>query len=360
MADAVNAPPVLSADLQLRLGLLDLQVRLTLTEGEVTAVLGPNGAGKTTLLRALAGLQQIDEGSISLDGDPVDDPEIDLFVPPNDRSVGVVFQEYLLFPTMSVLENVAFGLRARGMARAEARRRAGEVLERMGVGGYGRSRPHELSGGQAQRVALARALVTEPRLLLLDEPLAALDVERRAQVRTELRRDLARFPGAALVVTHDPLEAVVLADRLVVLEDGRVTQQGTPEQVTARPATRYVAELAGVNLLLGAATSDHVVRLLGGHELTVADPLPGRTVSVAVRPRAIALHRQEPEGSPRNCWPGTVADLQADQDRVRVRLDGPVPVVAEVTPAAVTELDLRPGAEVWASVKAVDLTAYER
>ncbi len=356
----MTAPPVVSADVQIHLGLLDLRVQLALAEGEVAALLGPNGAGKTTLLRALAGLQPIDAGSIWLDGDPVDDPEIDRFVPPHERSVGVVFQDHLLFPTMSVLENVAFGLRARGMAAAAARREAGDLLERMGVSVYGRARPRELSGGQAQRVALARALVTGPRLLLLDEPLAALDVERRAQVRTELRRDLERFPGAALVVTHDPVDAVVLADRLVVVEGGRVTQQGTPDEVTARPATRYVAELAGVNLLLGAAVDDHVVRLSGGHELTVADPLPGRTVSVAVRPRAVALHRQRPEGSPRNCWPGTVADLQADPDRVRVRLEGPVPVVAEVTPAAVVELDLRPGTEVWASVKAVDLTAYER
>ena len=203
--------------------------------------------------------------------------------------------------------------------------------------------PATLSGGQAQRVALARALATDPRLLLLDEPLAALDASTRLTVRTELRRHLATFAGARLLVTHDPVDAIVLADRLVIVERGRVTQTGTPADVTARPASRYVAQLVGINLLHGTAAGDRTVRLDTGATLTVADPLPGRDVAVAIRPQAIALHRHQPDGSPRNTWAATVADLEADRDRVRVTLDGPVPLTAEVTPAAVAELELAPG-----------------
>jgi molybdate transport system ATP-binding protein len=261
---------------------------------------------------------------------------------------------------MSALENVAFGLRARGVPKAQARARAEGWLERVDLADHAAARPRALSGGQAQRVALARALATEPRVLLLDEPLAALDAGARLHVRAELRRHLASFGGARLIVTHDPVDAMVLADRLVVIERGQVTQTGTAADVTRRPRSRYVAELVGVNLLHGVAAGEHAVRLAGGVELVVADPLPGHDVDVALRPQAVALHRGQPEGSPRNTWPATVADLEAARDRVRVQLDGSIPLVAEVTPAAVADLDLVPGAAVWASVKAVDLTAYER
>ena len=209
-------------------------------------------------------------------------------------------------------------------------------------------------------MALARALATDPRVLLLDEPLAALDAGARLRVRTELRRHLATFAGARLLVTHDPVDALVLADRLVIVEEGRITQRGSPAEVTARPGSRYVAELVGINLLHATAVGDRTVRLDTGAELTVADPIPGPDLAVAIRPRAIALHRHQPDGSPRNVWPATVADLEADRDRVRVSLAGPVPATAEITPAAVADLDLAAGTPVWASVKAVDLTAYER
>ena len=247
------------------------------------------------------------------------------------------------------------------------------------------ARPAALSGGQSQRVALARALATEPRVLLLDEPLAALDARTRPRTRAELRRHLATFPGARLLVTHDPVDALVLADRLVVLEAGRVTQVGTTADVARRPRSRYVAQLVGLNLLHGSAADDRAVRLGGGTELVVAEPVPAVEVAVAVRPQAVAVHRTEPEGSARNAWPAVVADLEADHDRVRVVLEararapadlggigrdggevggddvgGGDTIVAEVTPAAVADLDLVPGAHVWASVKAVDLTVYER
>jgi molybdate transport system ATP-binding protein len=351
---------VLDASIDLRLGDFRLDLHVHVDDGEVVALLGPNGAGKTTVLRAVAGLQPIDRGRIELDGQVLDDPDSDTFVPSDRRPIGVVFQDYLLFPRLTALDNVAFGLRARGMTKADARARAHGWLDRLGLGPQARAKPRTLSGGQAQRVALARALATDPRLLLLDEPLAALDAGTRLHVRTELRHHLATFHGARLLITHDPVDALVLADRLVIVEGGRVTQTGTPATVTARPATPYVAQLVGINLLHGTATDDHTVRLATGATLTVADPVPGTEVLIAVRPQAIALHRHQPDGSPRNAWHATITDLEADHDRVRVTLDGPIPITAEVTPAAIAELELGPDVPVWASVKATELTTYER
>jgi molybdate transport system ATP-binding protein len=349
---------VLEVDCSVQVGTLALDVSLSVADGEVVALLGPNGAGKSTALRAVAGLQPIDRGTIRLDGATLDDPATGEFVPPEHRPIGLVFQDHVLFPRMSALENVAFGLRARGVARAEAREAAAAWLDRFGISDHA-ARPSALSGGQSQRVALARTLATEPRLLLLDEPLASLDASIRGHVRSELRRQLATFGGGRLLVTHDPLDALVLADRLVVLEQGSVTQTGTAAEVALRPRTRYVADLLGVCLIDAESDGDHAVKLASGARLTVADPVPGSRIAVAVRPRAVSLHRHRPEGSARNVWPATVRAVEAEHDRVRVGLDGPVPVTAEVTPAAVAELGLAPGAEVWASIKAVDLTCYE-
>jgi molybdate transport system ATP-binding protein len=351
---------MLEATFELTLGALDLRVELEVADGEVVALLGPNGAGKTTALRAVAGLQPVDGGRIVLDGTVLDDPAAGVLVPPEARPIGVVFQDYLLFPRLSALENVAFGLRSRRTPKAAARATARAWLERLDLGGHAADRPAALSGGQQQRVALARALAVEPRLLLLDEPLAALDASTRVHLRAELRRHLASFPGGRLLVTHDPVDAVVLADRLVVLESGRITQTGTVAEVTRRPSSRYAADLVGINLLHGVARGERTVRVLGGFELVVADPLPASSVAVAIRPRAVALHAHRPDGSPRNTWEATVTDVQDDRDRVRVQLRGPVELVAEVTPAAVAELALRSGSTVWASVKAVDVVAYER
>ena len=350
---------MLDARIALTVGDLDLDVALDAAPGEVVALLGPNGAGKTTVVRTLAGLRAVDRGRIVLDDVVLDDPDAGVHVPAEERGVGVVFQDHLLFPRMDVLANVAFGLRSRGVPRTEAHDRAMAWLDRVGLTGRAHDRPGALSGGQAQRVALARALVTDPRLLLLDEPLSALDATTRVQVRTELRHHLTSFDGARLLVTHDPIDALVLADRLVILEDGRTTQVGTPAEVTARPRSRYVADLVGINLLRGAPVPGPGVRLASGFELRVADAVPvADEVAVALRPRAVALHRRRPEGSPRNTWAATVADLEADRDRIRVTLAGPVPVTAEVTAGAVAELDLVPGAEVWASVKATEVDVY--
>lgn len=346
----------LDAHLVRALGAFRLDVALTVAPGDVVAVLGPNGAGKSSTFRALAGLLALEAGHVRLDGEVLDDPATGRFVPPERRPVAVVFQDYLLFPHLSVLENVAFGLRARGTPARAARARAAGWLERVGLADKAALRPGTLSGGQAQRVALARALVTEPRLLLLDEPLAALDAGTRNEVRRDLRRHLASVGGVRLLVTHDPVDAYALADRVVILEGGTVVQQGSLAEVTARPRSRYIADLVGVNLLSGRRDGDALVTAAGGR-IVPADAPEGDGFAV-IQPHAVALYRTPPEGSPRNVWRAVVGDIDQRLDRVRVRLDGPVALVAEITPAALTSLGLRPGDEVHASVKATEIATY--
>ncbi|MFS8477683.1 MAG: ABC transporter ATP-binding protein [Micromonosporaceae bacterium] len=344
------------ADIAVRLGDFRLDVSLRVAAGEVVALLGPNGAGKTTALRALAGLRPLDAGRIALGDTVLDDPAAGVFVPPDRRPVGVVFQDYLLFPHLSVMDNVAFGLRCRGARRAEARRAAVEWLDRVGLAAQAARRPRDLSGGQAQRVALARALAVHPRLLLLDEPLAALDARIRLETRAHLQRRLRDQQAATLLVTHDPLDAMVLADRVVVVEDGRVVQEGDAAEITRRPRTDYVARLAGLNLYRGTGDGGHVV-LPGGVALAVADPVTGPAF-VAFPPTAVALFRTRPDGSPRNTWPARVDGMERHGSHIRVHLDGPVPVAADVTPPAAADLALAPGTDVWVAVKATETSAY--
>jgi len=348
---------IVDADLQVSLGSLELSVALALEAGEVVAVLGPNGAGKTTLLRILAGLQRVGTGHVAIDGQRVDDPRSGQFVPPEKRPIGVVFQDYLLFPHLTVLENVAFGPRSKGMARSVARQRAQWWLDRVNLGELADRKPRTISGGQAQRTALARALSTEPRLLLLDEPFAALDAGTRVALRRDLRGHLAEFEGATVLVTHDALDALALADRVVILEEGSVTQAGTIDEITTRPRSRYVAELIGVNLWAGDARGTTIE--LGNHRGRVisADPAEG-PVLVMIEPHAVTLHRDRPEGSARNEWLGEITGFDLMGSRVRVHLEGEVPLTAEVTPAAVAALDLVEGASVWASVKATEVVVY--
>jgi molybdate transport system ATP-binding protein len=346
----------LQAKVRRQLGPLDLDIELDVAAGETVAILGPNGAGKTTLLRCLAGLEPIDAGRIALDDTVWDEPETRVFVPPEHRSVGFGFQDYVLFPHLSARDNVAFGLRSRGVARGEARRRADDWLARVGLADVAGTRPDALSGGQAQRVALARALATDPRVLLLDEPLAALDASSRGEVRRDLRAHLGEFAGVRLLVTHDPIDAATLADRLVIVEGGRVVQTGSLAEITARPRSRYVAELVGVNLLLGVAR-EREIALEGGGMLVAPSAATGAVFAV-VRPQAVALHRERPAGSPRNVWPVRIASVELLGDRVRVRVDGPPALVAEVTPAALHELGLVEGVEVWASVKATEVDVF--
>jgi molybdate transport system ATP-binding protein len=348
VADGVS----LDAHLIVRRRGFTLDVGLTVQPGEVVALLGPNGAGKTTALRALAGLTALDGGHIRLDGRRLDDP----FTPPEHRRIGVVFQDYLLFPHMSAVDNVAFGPRCRGVPRRAAREIAQDWLNRVGLAEHARKRPRELSGGQAQRVALARALATDPRLLLLDEPLAALDARTRLVTRADLRGHLAAHRGPTVLVTHDPLDAMMLADRLVIVEDGTVVQSGDAASVTSRPRTDYVARLVGLNLYRGRSAGT-VVQLPGGFRVTTATALNGEAF-VAFPPSAVALFAARPDGSPRNTWPAVVESVSRHGDNLRIDLRGPIPVAADVTPAAAVQLGLAPGREVWAALKANEAISY--
>jgi len=343
----------LEADVVVRRGALEVRAALSVERGETVAVVGPNGAGKSTLLRCLAGLLPIEEGTISVDGTVLDDPSLDVLVAPEHRSFGVVFQDHLLFPHLTALDNVAFGLRARGVRRSEARATSAEWLERLGLGSCSSSLPAALSGGQAQRVALARALATQPRVLLLDEPLAALDASTRVAVRTELRRHLESFDGMRVLVTHDPVDANALADRVVVLEAGRVVQQGALAEVAASPRSRFVADLVGVNLVEGVVGGGVLVTAAGAR-VVIADAVDGPALAV-IRPHSVVVSRRAEEGSARNRWAATIASIDRRGDRARLVLEGELPLLADITVDALEQLGLRPGDEVHAAVKATDI-----
>jgi len=350
----------LIVDAEVRRGSFTLTVTLAAAPGQVLGVLGPNGAGKSTLLSAVAGLTPISAGRITLAGQVMDDAEAGTFVEASGRPVGFVFQNYRLFPHLTVAENVAFSPRARGMGRQAARSTASHWLDRLGLADLANRKPGQLSGGQAQRVALARALAGQPELLLMDEPLSALDAGTRLDVQAELKNHLAAFTGPSLLVTHDPLEALVLADQLIVLEAGRIVQQGTPERIARQPATDYVAKLVGLNLYTGNANGSQVALNAGGSFITANHGVHGE-VLVAVRPSAITVSNQHPQqSSARNAWSARITGLTLLADRVRLDLEGQPPALVDVTPAAVAELSLSPGSQVWLSVKATELEVYTR
>jgi molybdate transport system ATP-binding protein len=345
----------LSADVVVRQGDFVLDVSLEVPDGSTPVIVGPNGAGKSTLLRALAGLVALDAGSIRLDTVVWDDPEASVFVEPEHRSVGMVTQSHALIPHLNAAANVAFGLRARGVDRGTAQRRSLELLNQCGVVEVAQLRPHQLSGGQSQRVALARALAIEPTVLLLDEPLSAVD----AAARSTLRRLLgAAHPAPRVIVSHDPVDGLTLADQLVVIESGSVAQRGTPDELISSPRSEYVAEILGLNPLRGTLRGTQLD--IGGSVLTVgAHRCADGPVIAVIRPRSISLHRERPEGSPRNVWEARIDAIDRATDRVRVRLGAPVPLAVEVTPAGLDALDVRAGDAVWASVKASEISVNE-
>jgi molybdate transport system ATP-binding protein len=345
-----------------------VDVVLGVAAGETVALLGPNGAGKSTVLDAVAGLLRPHAGEVRLGGRALtvaDGGRVSAWVPPHDRGVATLAQEPLLFPHLSVLDNVAFGPRSTGAARRTSRATAARWLAEVGVEHLAARRPAALSGGQAQRVAVARALAAEPQLLLLDEPMAALDVAATPALRQVLARVLA--PRTCVMVTHDVLDALLLADRVLVLEGGRVVEEGPSAAVLARPRSAFAARIAGLNLVAGhwrdgAVQADQPIGAVGGHRVaghpgasTGSAPAEGDRAVAVFRPSAVAVYRHAPGGSPRNALQVVVSELEPRGDQVRVRAGG---LSAEVTVQAAAELDLAPGDRVLFSVKASEVAVH--
>ncbi|HET7068030.1 MAG TPA: ABC transporter ATP-binding protein [Nocardioides sp.] len=328
MSTPASAPLSTETALELDLSVPGrVQATAVAERGQVVAVIGPNGAGKSSLLRAVAGLVPA-EGELRVDGRSWE------LLPVRERAVGMAFQDQLLFPHLTALENVAFGPRTAGASRQDARRTAQDWLDRFGVGELAGRRPRQLSGGQAQRVSIARALATHPRILLLDEPFTGLDVGVAATLRVELSRHLTSYDGVTLLVTHDAIDALTLADVVWVLDAGRLVQVGPPREVAAAPLTRHVARLVGLNVL------------------TEGDRF------WSFSPSAVTVSPAEPSGSARHRWPGRVTSLAPHGDAVRLLVSGEHELLADVTPAAVAELELAPGRQVWLSVKETAVRSY--
>lgn len=343
----------LHAKIALQRGPLPIEVELAVARGETLALVGPNGAGKSTCLNAIAGLVPMSRGAIRLGERWLDGGPDHVATPPEQRGIGLLFQDHLLFPHLSALDNVAYGLVARGTPRAAARAKAAAWLSRVGLADRSAARPRELSGGQAQRVALARALAAEPELLLLDEPLAAVDASARQALRRDLGAHLRDFAGPRIVVTHDATDAFLLADRIAVLEAGRVVQTGTAAEISASPRSRYVADLIGLNFFRGTIR-DGVLQLPNGAQLVVVSAHEG-PAAATLHPRAIALFHERPAGSPRNTWQAPIEALEPSLDSVRVRIGGLAPIVAEVTSGTVATMGLRPGLSVYLAIKATEI-----
>ncbi len=335
----------------------NVDVSLHVEPGETVAVMGPNGAGKSSVVQSLAGLLKPDSGLAVLDGEPLfqlpgDAP--DLWLPPHARGVGLLAQEPLLFPHLTVLDNVAFGPRSRGASRRDSRDAARRWLTEVHAAELARRMPAQLSGGQAQRVALARALATEPALLLLDEPMAALDVNSAPFLRSLLRRVLAG--RRAIIVTHDVLDALMLADRIIVMDGGRIVESGPTAAVLTHPRSAFAASLAGLNVLTGTLDGSTLAMPDGG--LVAGQPaggLGGPEGLAAFPPSAVSVFLAPPAGSPRNCFAVVVDELEPQGGHIRVRAGA---LAADVSAAAVAELGLAPGVEVFFVVKAAEVRLY--
>ncbi|MDQ2884849.1 MAG: ABC transporter ATP-binding protein [Chloroflexota bacterium] len=379
---------MLNVALETRLNTFHLSLSFAAEVGRTTVLLGESGSGKTTVLRLLAGLLSPQSGHIALDQVVYFDGESRVAVPPQERPFGYVFQEYVLFPHLNVFENVAFGLRAQYLPRRIIRQRVGEALERVHLVGLDQRRPAQLSGGQQQRVAIARALALQPKLLLLDEPLSALDVQTRREVRQELRSILADVNITTILVTHQYLEALVFGHQILVLDHGKLVQQGEQRDLLAYPRSSYVAELVGVNFFRGTIVrreSDtlYAIRLQNGAQAvevvaalrergpTEKTPEIGEEAYIIVDPRSITLYPTVPDSSARNVFRGEIVQLlrmgvapgsvDGQDGRVRVSIllnNDTAPLTAEVTEASVARMGLREGQTIHASFKATEASAY--
>jgi molybdate transport system ATP-binding protein len=345
----------LHVELVVRRGEFALDATVDVAPGEVVAVLGRNGSGKSTLLAAIAGLLRPDTGRITLNDRVLTDNAAGVMQPPHRRRIGLLAQQPLLFPHLSVLDNVAFAPRSMGSNRQVAREKAQRYLTEVDAAQFAQRRPGRLSGGQAQRIALARALASEPDLLLLDEPLAAVDVELAPALRSLLQAVLAQ--RIALIVTHHVIDALMLANRVVVLDAGRVVEQGPTREVLTRPRSTFTARLAGLNLVAGTATAEGLRSedgtLLSG--LINSTPVGAEAVAVFT-PAAVAVYVDPPKGSPRNVIRDRVEVIEPHGTLVRVR--GAAGLTADITPAAAVELGLHTGTGIWFVVKAAEVSVY--
>jgi molybdate transport system ATP-binding protein len=339
-------------------------VSLTLEPGQVVAVLGANGAGKSTLMALVAGLLRPDSGRIDLDGTTLVDVGGRRWTPPHQRGVVLLAQEALLFPHLTAAANVAFGPRSRGVGTRAAKARATHWLAAVDALELADRRPSQLSGGQAQRIAIARALAADPALLLLDEPMAALDVAVAPALRMLLRSVLRGSGRTALLVTHDILDALSLADRIVVMEHGRIVEDGSTRSVLTQPRSAFAARIAGVNLLAGRANVDGLTTGGGLRVQGLLDPActAGAGAVAVFRPNAVAVHLGPSTGSPRNSFRVTVTELEPRGDVIRVHAvdatDNTSTLLADVTAAAVADLELLPGLDVHFVVKATEVSVY--
>jgi molybdate transport system ATP-binding protein len=352
-----------SVRVQARLALRGVDIDLTVPDGEVLAVLGPNGVGKSTLLLLIAGLLRPDDGRVELGDTVVTDTGAGVFVPPHARGVAMLSQQPLLFPHMSVAANVAYGPRCRGHRRSAARAIAQRWLTAVDAQGFAERRPAQLSGGQAQRVAVARALAADPQVLLLDEPMAALDVTAAPALRRLLREILREDNRTAVIVTHDLLDALAIADTVAIFERGRIVERGPVRSVLASPRSDFAARIAGVNLVTGVITEPEVLQTPWRTKISGQGDAATGTAAVALfRPAAVAVHLDVPHASPRNVIPVTIAELDIHGTTVRVRgtdqPDGSTGLAADITAAAAADLDLAPGHKVYFVVKSHEVQLH--
>lgn len=362
----------LTADIKLRRGSFTLDAQFEARAGEPLALIGPNGSGKSTIASAIAGVLPIDDGTIECEGVTFDNGRRRL--PPQRRNVGVVFQDRLLFPAMTVRDNVAFGLRARGQSKQSASANASMWLDRLDLTPLAERRPDQLSGGQAQRVALARALAIEPGILILDEPLAALDPESKPEVRRCIAAALDDFAGVTLCITHDPVEARTLALRIAVIEEGAITQIGAADDLQRTPRSAFAASFVGINLFEGALSlHSEKPAILGARRVGDTDTAPTAEIRIAttklpdsaqvfaaLHPRAVILSHDRPSTSARNAFRCDVASIDPIEGALRVALTGALAMTAEITDEAKRELNLAVGASIWASFKATEVAVYRR
>lgn len=349
--------------LRARLAERDAEFDVELAGGDVLAVLGPNGAGKSTLLSLIAGLLRPDEGRITLGDTVITDTTAGVFVPAHQRGVAMLAQHAMLFPHLTAAANVAYGPRCKGHRRADARAIAARWLQAVDAEELAGRRPRELSGGQAQRIAIARALATEPSILLLDEPMAALDVAVAPSVRRLLRDILHADKRTAVIVTHDLLDALAIANRVAVVEQGRIVETGPVREVLTAPRSSFAARMAGVNLIPGIAVEPGVIRTRWGSTVFgMGGPEAGSGAVAVFPPTAVSVDTQPPHGSPRNVIRAVIAELEVRGAAVRVRgsdqPDGSTGVFADITPAAMADLDLAPGQEVYFAVKTMEVQIH--